>query len=211
MMNRFRSGTVAVFTWVVIAGCAEASPIIFNDISRFDFSSSRGAGDSPIAAISVASATSNNKIGVYNDLNANGNLKFLIFNLDTTALLFQSAPQAFVDNGLSFKLSNSFAPFTLLSGITYGIGAIADVGGLWGINNASSGNPFTQNGITASDDRNGNVANFAAPSIVSGGTAMIIVELAGPATDTTVPEPATLLLLGSGAAYIAARRRRSRG
>jgi hypothetical protein len=83
--------------------------------------------------------------------------------------------------------------------VTYGIGAIADVGGSWGTNNSSSGSPFTQNGITASDDLNGNVMNFGSPALGAGGTAMIIVELAGgSAGGPAVPEPSSLLLLGAG-------------
>src|SRR5262245_313256 len=205
----WRVSAVALFVWMMVGGRAEATSIIFNNVSRFDFQSSRVAEFSPLADITVAAPTVITEIGVYNDLASNGNLKFLIFNLDTNALLFQSAPQAFVDDGLSFKLSNIFAPFTLLPGINYGIGAIANVAGGWGINNASGGNPFTQNGITSSDDRNGNVSNFASPTLGAEGTAMIIVEL-GNDVVATVPEPATLLLLGSGIAFVARRRRSSR-
>jgi hypothetical protein len=206
MKNTLRVGVVTICAWAAIAGHAEASTIVFDNLSRYDFQSPRSAGDSPLAAITVSSATDIDEIGVYNDLNANGNLEFLIFDLNSDALLFKSASQAFVDNGLSFKVSNPFAVFTLLPGITYGIGAIADVAGGWGTNNSSTGNPFTQNGITALDDRNGNVVDFAAPALGVDGSAMIIVELGGPAA-TPVPEPGTLLLLGSGAALIARRRR----
>lgn len=209
MKNTLRAGVVTICAWAAIAGSAQASTIVFNDVSRFDFQSGRGPEFSPLAAITVSAATTIDEIGVYNDLNSNGNLEFLIFNLDTATLLFKSASQAFVDDGLSFKLSNPFAPFTLLPGINYGIGAIADVGGGWGINNSSGGNPFTQNGITASDDRNGNVNNFASPVLGAEGSAMIIVELGSP-TAASVPEPATLVLLGSGALFLARRRRRSR-
>src|SRR5262249_1355863 len=206
----WRAGAVALLVWMIVGGRAEATSIIFNNVSGVNFQSMRSAGSSRVADISVAAPTVITEIGVYNDLASNGDLKFLIFNLDTNALLFQSAPQAFVDDGLSFKLSNIFAPFTLLPGINYGIGAIADVAGGWGINNSSGGNAFTQNGITASDDRNGNVGNFATPTLGLEGSAMIIVELGNDTAATTVPEPGTLLLLGSTAAIVLRRRRPSR-
>jgi len=199
--------TLALASIAGVTARAEASPIIFDNVSRVDFQTIRPAQNSPLAAITVSVATNIDQIGVHNDLEANGNLKFLIFDLNTQALLFSTGSQAFVDNGLTFKLSNPFAAFTLLPGITYGIGAIADVAGNWSTNNASSGNPFTQNFITASDDLNGNVLNFASPTVTAGGSAMIIVQLAG-GQAAPVPEPATLLLLGGGLAAAAARRRR---
>jgi len=210
MTRVLRACAVAVVAMTMLGGRAEATSIIFNDVARQDFLSSRVAGNSPVADITVAAATDITEIGVYNDLASNGNLKFVIFNLDTNTLLFQSASQAFVDNGLTFKLSNIFAPFTLLPGVNYGIGAIADVAGDWGTNNASSGNPFTQNGITASDDRNGNVSNFAAPTLGSEGSAMIIIELGNDRVGAAVPEPGTLLLMGTSAAFMALRRRKAR-
>lgn len=209
MRSAWRASAAAVVALMVLGARAEAASIIFDDVSRLDFFSNRAAGNSPLADITVSAATVITEIGVYNDLTADGNLKFLIFNLDTNTLLFQSATQAFVDNGASFKLSNVFAPFVLLPGVNYGIGAIADVAAGWGINNSSGGNPFTQNGITASDDRNGNVSNFAAPALGAEGTAMIIVQLGNDAAPTAVPEPGTLVLLGSAAAWMVRRRRAS--
>jgi hypothetical protein len=157
----------------------------------------------------VSVATDITQIGVLNDLTSDGHLKFLIFDSTTNTLLFETGSQAFVDDGFTFKLSSPFAAFTLLPGMTYAIGAIADVSGGWGTNNSSAGNPFTQNGITTSDDFNRNVSNFVTPVFGVDGFAMIGLELAGTPTPT-VPEPGTLLLLASGL-IAAAGRRRMRG
>jgi hypothetical protein len=207
MKNRLRAATLLMGLVGSLAAPVDASPILFDNSSRGDFSTIRDVGDSPLAAITVGVPTDIDQIGVMNDLGISGNLKFLIFDLGTSALLLSTASQPFADTGLSFKLSNVFPAFTLLPGVTYGIGAIADVGALWRTNNSSSGSPFTQNGITASDDFNGNVANFANPTRVGNGTAMIIVALAGPEPGPApVPEPTTLLLLGVGLAAASCRR-----
>ena len=94
---------IAALLTMSVASIAHASPIIFNDVSRFDFQSMRGAGTSPLAIINVSAPTFIDQIGVYNDLNSDGNLEFLIFNANTNALLFQSASQLFIDDGLSFS------------------------------------------------------------------------------------------------------------
>jgi len=195
---------------LLLGVCGHAATLLFDDASRGNFQSSRGAGDSPIAAITVSSDTVIGQIGALVDLTSAGNMKFVIFDLTTNNLLFSTGSQLFADNGLAYKLSSAFAPFTLHAGTTYGMGAIADVGGLWEINNGSSGTPFTQNGITASDDVNGNVANFAAPSLGANGSAMIMIQLYS--GTTAVPEPATsaLLAFGLGTSLFAGLRARAR-
>lgn len=185
---------------------ARADSLLF-DNGPGNFTSSRSAGNSPLARITVSVATSITQIGVHTDLASNGNIRFLIFDAGTSALLFQSGPQFFADDGLNFNVSTSFTPFTLLPGIVYNIGGISDVAGLWGTWNGA--HTFTQNNITSSDP-NGNVVNFASPTLGGPGGADIVIQLYGPDGLTEVPEPATMLLLGTGLAGIAAKVRRRR-
>jgi len=199
--------TVWVCGAILLAGSMQSQAgIIFDNSSRGDAQFPSGPGDNPIAVITVSAATSIDQIGVMWDPSSNGNLNFVIFNLGTSALLFQSGPQAFVDTGLAFYLSAPFASFTLNPGTTYGIGAIADVTGEWEFNSTSSGNPFTQNNITASDDQNSVIHDFASPFIVSHGSSMFIVELGSPTVG--VPVPASLVLLVVGLIGLVAVRRR---
>lgn len=217
-----RIALVAAAALLAAAGQAQASTIVFNNISVLNtvFPTPGPLETSPLAAVTVSSPIDIDMIGVYSDLLEDGNLRFLIFNLgedvndtDNRALLFASPSQAFVDDGPSFKLSTPFAPFTLQPGITYGIGAIADVLSLWGSRQASQASVqhYTENGITSLDDRNGLAINFANPSLQDReGTAMIIIQLGTPSDVAPVPEPATLVLVGAGLAAVGLRRFRSR-
>src|SRR5262245_32125766 len=98
-MNRMlQTGVLTAMLLGGIVAHAGAATIIFDNSSRGDFQSGRAAAFSPLAAITVSGATDISQIGVMVDLNSNGNLKFVIFNLDTLALLFSTGSQAFVDD-----------------------------------------------------------------------------------------------------------------
>jgi hypothetical protein len=88
------------------------------------------------------------KIGVYNDLDSSGNLRFMIFDHtagDTNVYL--SSPQSFADNGMSWKESASMT-YTLQANRSYCIGAIADVGGDWAYDTTVE----SQNGISSTSN-----------------------------------------------------------
>ncbi len=178
--------------------------IVFNNASQGSANSTRGPGDSPIAAITVGSTQLLNQIGVSFDPNSSGNLKFVVFNLTTNTLLFSTPAVSFTDVGAGFYLSPIFSAVSLSPGITYGVGGIADVGGLWRFGTPSA--PFTQGGFTALAGINGNVSNFANPFSAGNGAAQVIVQLG------VVPEPASVALLAAGlgaVGAVAARRRRA--
>ena len=189
-----------------IAAQAHAT-IVFDNASSQTAASDRGAENNPLALITVSSTQFLNQIGVQLEPLSNGNLKFLVFNHDTQSLLFSSAPVAFTAVGSAFYLSPVFSPVQLDTGTNYAIGAIADVGGFWGY--GFGGSDFSQGGFTASSIRNGNVSNFASPTLFGDGSAMIMVQLGVDTGVIPLPPTAWLMLAGIGALGVAARRRKA--
>ena len=96
---------------VFLAASPCSADLLFDNSSRADFTSSRSAGTSPLAAITVSTSTTIDQIGAMVDLSLDGNMKFLIFNLNTRALLFSTGSSAYVDDGLTFKVSPVFYQF----------------------------------------------------------------------------------------------------
>jgi hypothetical protein len=199
---------------VVLAVFSPASAaLLFDDVSRTNPSPQSNPFRSldqgtPLAAITVSAPTSINQISARMDLSSSGNLKFLIFDLNSHTLLFGTGATSYIDDGLTFKMSPVFSDFLLTPGTVYGIGAIADVTGNWAIGIPPLGTTpnFTQNNITADAHRNGNVNTFASPTLLADAAVMGIVQIFGPAQ--AVPEPATVGLLAVSFGLLAAMARR---
>jgi len=188
-----------------------SAALLFDDVSRANFNAPRTLDQgSPLAAITVSAPTSINQIGARVDLSTMGNLKFLIFDLNGHTLLFGTGATAYVDDGLTFKMSPVFSDFLLTPGIVYGIGAIADVTGNWSVGIPPLGTTpnFTQSSITGDAHRNGNVNTFGTLTLLADGSVMGIVQLFGAAQ--AVPEPTTLGLIGAGVGLLVAAARRPR-
>ncbi len=194
--------------WMLVAGLLAAGPIaakaavVFDNclVSGCTILSTRTAESSPGALLNVAANITINQIAVKNNLDIDGNLKFLIFDHLTHTLLFSTAPKFFADDGLSYKLSNTFS-FTLLAGGQYDVGAISDVAGLWAFDILSD----SQNGIT-SVVSNPQFSNFASPTAGNHAAADGAIQL----FQADVPEPSMLLLFGVALAVLAGSRRRGR-
>lgn len=161
----------------------------------------RGAGNSPLALVTVDRPTDLGAIGVRVDLDSPGNLRFVIFDAGTSSLLFASKAQAFADDGIGYKVSAPFSRITLQKGIVYAIGGVADVGGRWSFEDTGSPDDVA-NGITVAGSANENVGDFAHPALIGAGSANIHIQLYG-----TAPEPSSLSLLALGVVAVARRRR----
>lgn len=199
----------ALFTAVALTAVTQANAdTAFDNVSVYNFLSSRSAGSSPLAAITVGSTQQLNQISAYLDPASSGDLKFLVFDLGTRDLLFSTAAASFTDVGLGYYSSATFTPFQLNPGITYGIGAVANVSGLWGVGTRLT-DSFTQGVFTASNVRNGNVATFGTPVLDADGFAMGVVQLGV----APVPEPGTIALFAAGLAVVGgmASRRKNAG
>lgn len=154
---------------------------IVNSVSIFDnrdagpSNVTRVAGSSIGAQINVAANTTITRISVLNQMNADGNLRFVIFDHPAHNRLLLTNPQPFrADSGPTLKDSVAFS-FTLLAGQSYDIGAIADVGAEWFFGFSTT---HTQLNLT-SISSNPNFSDFNNPSQIGHGGVETNVRLNG--------------------------------
>jgi hypothetical protein len=187
---------------MALTGQARAD-IIFND-SNFNGHSSRSGADDPVTFITnVAQNTAITNIGILNDLATAGDVRFLIYDINTASLVYLSSPKAFgADSGSdTWKVSDAFS-FTLLAGHQYYIGGVANVSNLAAFQFPPINH--TENGIT-SDGSNGNFTFNG--GIEGNGGAGIPLRLYA---NAAVPEPTSLALFGLGTLGLAGWRLRRR-
>jgi uncharacterized protein (TIGR03382 family) len=139
---------------------------------------SRGPGSSAGAQITIAGdAVTVSSIAVLADVSSGGgSLRFVIFSHPDHEIIHVSEPQFFPDDDMSWKQSNTID--VVLEPGTYDIGAIADVGVNWALDEsaASAGN-------YSSTATHPNFSDFDSPSVESHGISDGAVRLY-----TRVPE-----------------------
>ena len=151
-------------------GMCIAGPI-FNSLTGNQSSTSRGAGDSCGTQLSVNQNITIHGIAVSNAMNANGNIKFMVWTHPNHVLVYVSNPKAFSSGGQAWRQSDSFN-YTLLSGQSYDIGGIADVAATWYFDQTVENKaPFT------SASTNPNWSNYANPAQVGHAAADCGIQL----------------------------------
>ena len=147
---------------------------IFDNRDASPSSTARAAGSSIGVLINVAANTTITRISVLNQINADGNLRFVIFDHPTHNRLLLTNPQPVrAESAPTLKDSVAFT-FTLLAGQSYDIGAIADVAASWFFDVT----PNTQLNIT-SVSQNANFSDFNNPSQIGHAGADANVRLNG--------------------------------
>lgn len=188
-----------------VSAVASQAATLFDGSTLASANTTRSAGDGPLGKFTFSDVVTLTSISQIMDPNASGSVKFVIF--EDTALVFEGAAQTFIDSGAgNMTMTSAPLSFVAKKDTTYFIGGFMNVGGRYGY---GIGNR-TQGVVTAISE-NANVRNFAAPSLRSGGSAVIAVSLDGSAGNTpAVPLPAAAPLLLGGLGLVGLLRARRR-
>jgi hypothetical protein len=145
---------------VCVASVCSNVPVnpFFSSMPVQSGSTQRGAGDACGTLITVNQNVNVVAMAVSNNMNANGNLRFIIWDHPGHVIQYISAPKAFNGGVSSWKQSDVFQTITLQAGKQYDLGAIADVGAVWNYDTQAD-----NMGGVMSNVSNPNYTNFQMP------------------------------------------------
>ncbi len=196
-----RKLSLLMFTLAILclATTAFADNIVF-DLSPTNGTTSRGAGDGTGQGVSVQTTQTLSDVEFYLDSPNGGNFKYFVYDSTNTNLLFLTT----FNVGPISQMTWVAAPvnFTLQAGQTYNFGVISDSSADYGyifppIN-------YSNNGLTAITTGNDNYTGYGIPVFSGNGGAEIGLRL----SEASVPEPGSMVLLGTGVLGLAGVLRR---
>ncbi|MFZ0704684.1 MAG: PEP-CTERM sorting domain-containing protein [Candidatus Korobacteraceae bacterium] len=180
-----------------LATTAFADNIVF-DLSPTNGTTSRGAGDGTGQGVSVQTTQTLSDVEFFLDSPNGGNFKYFVYDSTNTNLLFLTTFH--VDPIQQMSWVSTPVNFTLQAGNTYNFGVISDSSADYGyifppIN-------YSNNGLTAITTGNDNYSGYGVPVFSGNGAAEIGLRL------SEVPEPGSMILLGTGVLGLAGVLRR---
>lgn len=190
---------VLLLTLTGVAVADDQNPWTPTDNLIFDLSptngiTSRGSDSGPGQGVIVSQTTTITDMAMYLNMPNGGDLKYMIWDMNNGELAYSQILTLAPSGSPSWVMSNPFS-FTLQAGQEYWFGVIAD-------NNIDVGYIFPTiaygaNGLTADSSGNSNYSNYNNPQFVGYAGAEIGLRLYEN-SGASVPEPNSMLLLGSG-------------
>jgi len=191
---------LAVVAVLCLSTAAFADNIVF-DLSPTNGITSRDAGNGVGQGVTVDTTQAISGMQFFLDSPNGGDFKFFIYNGTNDDLLFLNTEHVDPISQMTWVASPTFN-FNLQAGNTYYFGVISNAAADYGY--IFPPIDYSNNGLTAVTSGNSNYSGYGVPVFSSSGSAEIGLRL----TEGSVPEPGSMVLLGTGVVGLAGVLRR---